>query len=90
MRKNGRIVNVSSARSTLGGGSPDMQRLAPAKYSPNIQRRFRSRHKSLQDIETLIQEYEVGHYLFIVFLSVPSTPFILKLIDLCTQACDMN
>ena len=70
MRKNGRIVNISSARSTLGGGSAHMQSLAPAKYSPDVQERFRNPHKSLHDIETLIQKYEVGHCLSIVFLSV--------------------
>ena len=48
MRKNGRIVNVSSAGSSL------------SNYSPDIQERFRNPHKSLQDIETLVQEYEVG------------------------------
>ncbi len=60
MRKNGRIVNVSSANSSLNN------------YSQNIQDRFRNRNKTLQDIETLVQEYEVCQsYLWIFeFLAV--------------------
>ncbi len=60
MRKNGRIVNVSSANSSLNN------------YSQNIQDRFRNRNKTLQDIETLVQEYEVCQsYLWISgFLAV--------------------
>ncbi len=60
MRKNGRIVNVSSANSSLNN------------YSQNIQDRFRNRNKTLQDIKTLVQEYEVCQsYLWISeFLAV--------------------
>jgi carbonyl reductase 1 len=47
MRKNGRIVNVSSANSNLNN------------YSQNIQDRFRNPNKTLQEIETLVEEYEV-------------------------------
>ena len=48
MRQNGRIVNVSSVGGTL------------KNYSADIQERFRNPNKSLQDIEILVQEYEVG------------------------------
>lgn len=50
MRKNGRIVNISSANSNLNN------------YSQNIQDRFRNPNKTLQDIETLVQEYEVRQF----------------------------
>lgn len=58
MQENGRIVNVSSAHSTL------------KNYSQNIQDRFRTPDKTLQDIETLVQEYEVCRaYPWIIYLS---------------------
>ena len=48
MRQNGRIVNVSSVGGTL------------KNYSSDKQERFRNPNKSLQDIEILVQEYEVS------------------------------
>lgn len=47
LSKNGRIVNVSSVGSSLSG------------YSPEIQARFRSSKMSLDDLEQMINEYQV-------------------------------
>ncbi|KAL8733889.1 MAG: hypothetical protein Q9166_001877 [cf. Caloplaca sp. 2 TL-2023] len=48
LRKNGRIVNVSSTGSSLGG------------YSKEIQERFRSPKMTLQDLEQMMKEYQVN------------------------------
>lgn len=50
LSKNGRIVNVSSTGSSLN------------QYSKEIQQRFRSSSMTLQDLEGMMQEYQVrGH-----------------------------
>ena len=48
LSKRGRIVNISSVGSSL------------QQYSKNIQQRFRSSKMTLEDLEALLQEYEVG------------------------------
>ena len=52
LSKSGRIVNVSSAGSSLG------------QYSEEIQQRFRSSKMTLRDLEDLMQEYQVLNDLF--------------------------
>ncbi|KAI4273403.1 MAG: hypothetical protein LQ337_004663 [Flavoplaca oasis] len=47
LRKTGRIVNVSSTGSSLGG------------YSGEIQQRFRNPHMTLPDLEQMMNEYQV-------------------------------
>ena len=47
LSKSGRIVNVSSTGSSL------------SQYSEEIQQRFRSPKMTLQDLEDLMQEYQV-------------------------------
>lgn len=47
LSKNGRIVNVSSTGSSLN------------QYNKNIQQRFRSSKMTLDDLEELMQEYQV-------------------------------
>ena len=47
LSKSGRIVNVSSTGSSLG------------QYSEEIQQRFRSSNMTLQDLEDLMEEYQV-------------------------------
>ncbi|KAL8841507.1 MAG: hypothetical protein Q9170_000890 [Blastenia crenularia] len=48
LSKTGRIVNVSSTGSSLSG------------YSPEIQARFRSSKMTLNDLEQMMQEFQVG------------------------------
>ena len=48
LSKNGRIVNVSSTGSSLN------------QYSTEIQQRFRSAKMTLQDVESMMQEYQVS------------------------------
>ena len=47
LAKDGRIVNVSSTGSSLG------------QYSKEIQQRFRSSKMTLDDLEGMMQEYQV-------------------------------
>ena len=47
LRKNGRIVNVSSAGSSLAG------------YSNDIQQRFRNPKMTLPDLDQMMDEYQV-------------------------------
>ncbi len=47
MRKGGRIANVSSASGGL------------AQFSPSLRERFRDPSNTLEDVEKLVQEYEV-------------------------------
>lgn len=47
MRKNGRIVNISSVASGL------------TQYSDDIKQRFRNPKMKLQDLEDMVEEYQV-------------------------------
>ena len=48
LKKDGRIVNVSSTGSSLN------------QYSDKIQQQFRNPKMSLSDLEGMMQEYQVG------------------------------
>ena len=50
MSKRGRIVNLSSVASSLG------------QYSKRIQQQFRSPNMTLEDLEALLQEYQVSRH----------------------------
>lgn len=62
MRKGGRIVNVSSASGGL------------AQFSPNLRERFRDPRNTLEDVEELVQEYEVRVFRLDFFLYIESPP----------------
>ena len=57
LKKDGRIVNVSSTASGL------------SQYSESLQERFRDSKMTLQDLEALMQEYQVSLTVTGIFLS---------------------